>query len=88
MPTSKLGGRRPGAGRKRSVGGKKTKGMGILLGDDLKADLKTAARDLGLKVGDLIRRVLRRGLTDKQLIVTIRSEIEKEKESRHGKADE
>lgn len=88
MRTNRLGGRRAGAGRKRSVGGKKTKGMGILLGDDLKADLKTAARDLGIPVGELIRRVLKRGLTDKQLIVTIRSEIEKEKEPRHGKADE
>ncbi len=88
MPKTKLGGRRPGAGRKRSVGGKRTKGMGILLGDDLKADLKTAARDLGVTVGELIRRVLRRGLTDKQLIVTIRSEIEKEKGGYNGTESE
>lgn len=87
MPAkSKLGGRREGAGRKRTIGGRESKPMGLFLSDDLKQDLDDAAGKLGISRSDLIRRLARKGLTEKQQIATIRAELKKE--ASNGSKDE
>jgi metal-responsive CopG/Arc/MetJ family transcriptional regulator len=53
------------------VGGKETKGFGIVLGDDLNHDMKLAASELGISRNELIRRVMKQALTEKQQPVTI-----------------
>lgn len=83
----KRGGKREGAGRRRSVGGRVSKGMGLLLGDDLQRDLDLAAGELGITRGELLRRLARRALTDKAQIVIIRSDLRKEREAKGGNED-
>jgi hypothetical protein len=70
MP-KKMGGSRPGAGRPRSVGGKQSVGLGVVLGDDLARDLEKSAKEFGITKGELIRRLARRGLHEKNQPVTI-----------------
>jgi len=67
----KIGGRRPGAGRPRTVGGKKAVSMGVVMGDDLKHDIKLAAGEFGITEGELIRRAVRFALRHKQQVVII-----------------
>ena len=75
------GGRRAGAGRPRSVGGRRTVTMGLVLSDDLKADLRKAAGELGVTEGEVLRRAARFALTHRQQLVIIRGG------GRHGKKD-
>lgn len=74
MP-KKMGGPRKGAGRPRIVGGRASVQMGVVLGDDLARDLELAAGELGISKGELLRRLAKRGLTEKQQIATIRREL-------------
>ncbi len=82
MSRKPLGGKRAGAGRPRTVGGSKTVGMGLLLGDSLKADLILAAGELGISENELIRRVLARGLTEKQQLATIQADLRRERRAK------
>jgi hypothetical protein len=69
----KMGGSRPGAGRPRSVGGKRSVGLGVVLGDDLARDLDKSAKEFGITKGELIRRLAKQGLLEKNQPVTLRT---------------
>ena len=70
----KMGGKRPGAGRPRAVGGKKSVEMGLVLSDELARDLELSAGELGITKGELLRRLAKKGLTEKQQSTIIRPE--------------
>jgi hypothetical protein len=81
--TTKIGGKRPGAGRPRTISGNKSIHMGVVLGDDLKDDIKKAAEELGITQNELLRRAAKFALNHKQQLVIIRS-----KGDRRGKKDQ
>jgi hypothetical protein len=63
---------KPGAGRPRSVGGRASVEVGLVISDRLNDGLVAAADGLGVTKSELMRRLLERGLTEKQQGVIIR----------------
>ena len=63
---------RAGAGRPRSVGGTSSVEVGFFISAELAGDLATSAAELGVTKSELMRRLIARGLTEKQHGVIIR----------------
>jgi hypothetical protein len=66
MGSKRGGGKQPGAGRPRTVGGKKTIEMGLNLGDDLARQIGDAADEFEIPKVEVVRRGTRFALTHKQ----------------------
>ena len=63
---TKHGGKREGAGRPRSLSGKESVNLSVILGDDTYQKITKAAEDNQITKGEVVRRVISDWLTERK----------------------